>query len=157
VIIGKVWGSTEAVLETPLLSIHRLAIKRRMGCSWHKHEFKWNGFYVRRGRLFIETRKLAYRLTDTTELGPGDLTTVAPGEFHRFVTRRESCDAIEFYYLGTLADDIVRETCGGPHKKDGPGALSTSRRGQLRERMQPTNHTTAARSRRLTNVPPQPE
>lgn len=113
-IVGKVWGTTETVLDTPLLSIHRLVIQPNMTCSMHKHEFKWNGFFVTKGRLIIEVRKKSYDLTDRTVLGSGELTSVRPGEFHRFVTEGEGCEGIEFYYLEPLSEDIVRESCGGP-------------------------------------------
>lgn len=113
-IIGKVWGSTECLLDTPLLSVHRLKILPNMTCSMHAHEFKWNGFFVTSGRLIIEVRKKSYALTDRTVLNAGELTSVKPGEFHRFVTEPEGCDGIEFYYLEPLSEDIVRESCGGP-------------------------------------------
>lgn len=111
---GKIWGSTECLLDTPLLSMHRLKILPNMACSMHCHQFKANGFFVTRGRLIIEVRKKAYNLVDRTVLESGDLTSVQPGEFHRFVTESEGCEGIEFYYLGTLSEDIIRESCGGP-------------------------------------------
>lgn len=115
-ILGKVWGTTETILDTPLLSVHRLSILPGMTCSMHKHEFKWNGFFVTKGRLIIEVRKNAYNLVDRTVLLPGDLTSVRPGEFHRFVTEADACEGIEFYYLEPLSEDIVRENTGGPAK-----------------------------------------
>lgn len=111
---GKVWGTTETLLDTPLLSVHRLSILENMTCSMHKHKFKWNGFFVTRGKLIIEVRKEAYALTDRTVLRQGELTSVKPGEFHRFITESEGCEGIEFYYLEPLSEDIVRESCGGP-------------------------------------------
>lgn len=113
-ILGKVWGSTECLLDTPLLSVHRLVILPNMTCSMHAHEFKWNGFFVTKGKLVIEVKKKAYPLTDRTVVLPNQLTSVRPGEFHRFVTESEGCEGIEFYYLEPLSDDIVRESCGGP-------------------------------------------
>lgn len=113
-LLGKVWGTTECILDTPLLSVHRLVILPGMRCSMHAHEFKWNGFYVTKGKLIIEVKKKAYPLTDKTVLRVGDLTSVKPGEFHRFVTEEEGCEGIEFYYLEPLSEDIVRESCGGP-------------------------------------------
>lgn len=113
-ILGKVWGSTEELLSTPLLAMHRLIIQPNMQCSLHVHRFKWNGFYVEKGRLFIEVIKNDYALTDVTELGPGQITTVKPGEHHRFRTGDEPCEALEFYYTEPLSDDISRKDKGGP-------------------------------------------
>ena len=111
---GKVWGQTELLLQTPTIEIHRLTIEPRMACSLHKHEFKWNAFFVSRGMLMIEVQKNNYKLTDITTLGPGDLCTVKPNEFHRFVTGDEPCEGIEIYYTEPLSEDIVRQTTGGP-------------------------------------------
>lgn len=112
-LVGKAWGSTEVLLLTALIEIHRLKIKPNSRCSLHKHEFKWNAFHVTSGKLKIEVHKNDYNLVDTTELGPGDLTTVRPGEFHRFITGDEPVEAIEIYYPETLSSDIVRKDCGG--------------------------------------------
>ena len=69
------------------------------------------------GRLFIDVVKKGgaqQPVIDTTELGPGDSTTVAPGEFHRFRTGGERCIATEEYYPETLSEDIERQDQGGP-------------------------------------------
>jgi mannose-6-phosphate isomerase-like protein (cupin superfamily) len=97
---GKVWGSTEVLLKTPLFEMHRLSILPNAECSNHKHQFKWNGFFVVSGRLSILVERNDYALTDVTELGPGEFTTVRPGEFHRFRTGAEPVQAIEIY-VGT--------------------------------------------------------
>lgn len=110
---GKVWGQTELLLRTPLIEIHRLTIKPGAACSLHLHRYKWNAFYVASGRLTIEVHKNAYALVDRTELGPGEFTTVAPGERHRFVSGPEMVKAIEVYYPETLSEDIERFDVGG--------------------------------------------
>lgn len=112
-VTGKVWGETRALLVTPMIEVHRILIQPGMVCSMHKHQFKWNAFLVIRGRLNIEVRKKDYALTDVTELREGDFTTVAPGEFHRFVSLDEYVDALEIYYPEGLSADIVRENVGG--------------------------------------------
>lgn len=111
---GKTWGDTTLILNTPLVSVHRLDILPNYTCSMHKHNFKWNAFLIWEGKLIIEVRKNDYALTDRTVLLPGELTSVKPGEFHRFITESEGCKGIEFYYLEPLSDDIIRESCGGP-------------------------------------------
>ncbi len=113
-IAGKIWGRTECVLDGPLLSMHKLLILPNMSCSMHCHEYKHNGFVVSRGKLIIEVKKKSYPLTDRTTLYEGDVTSVRPGEYHRFVTEDEGCEGFEFYFLEPLSEDIVRESCGGP-------------------------------------------
>lgn len=110
---GKVWGTTELLLKTPFIEIHRLAILPNMRCSLHKHEYKANAFYVQTGRLYIEVRKNDYALTDTTELGPGELMVAKPNEFHRFVTKDEGMTGIEIYYPEPISEDIIRADVGG--------------------------------------------
>lgn len=109
---GKVWGTTEVLLRTPLIEVHRLAIQPNAECSNHQHKFKWNAFFVMSGRLSIVVEKNDYALTDVTDLGPGEFTTVKPGEFHRFRSADEPVQAIEIYYPETLSEDIVRKDCG---------------------------------------------
>ena len=111
-ILGKVWGTTELLLKTPFIEVHRLKIKPNARCSLHCHKYKHNAFMVSTGRLIIEVVKNDYPLTDRTELGPGDFTTVKPNEFHRFVTEDEPVTGIEIYYCEPLREDIVRNDCG---------------------------------------------
>lgn len=110
---GKIWGKTELLLKTPMVEVHRLTINPNSRCSLHAHQFKWNAFYVSTGKLTIETHKNDYALTDNTELGPGDLMTVKPTEYHRFVTGPEGMTGIEIYYPEPLSEDIIRKDVGG--------------------------------------------
>ena len=112
-ITGKVWGNTSALIQTPLVELHRINIKAGYKCSEHKHEHKWNGFYVISGTLEIHVRKNNYELTDVTVLRAGDFTTVRPGEYHWFSSITD-CVALELYYPETLSEDIVRKSVGGP-------------------------------------------
>lgn len=109
---GKVWGETTTLLKTPFVEVHRLFIRPNSTCSLHKHERKWNAFYVTDGTLFIEAHKLNYNLVDVTELRTGDFTTLPPGEFHRFYTRIAAVECLEIYYPEPLSEDIIRETIG---------------------------------------------
>ena len=112
-ITGKVWGDTSAIIQTPLVELHKINIKAGYKCSEHKHEHKWNGFYVISGTLEIHVRKNNYELTDVTVLRAGDFTTVRPGEYHWFSSITD-CVALELYYPETLSEDIVRKSVGGP-------------------------------------------
>lgn len=110
---GKVWGVTEVVLATPTVEVHRLTIKPNAFCSWHEHTRTYNAFVVLSGELDIEVRKGDYDLTDVTKLGPTEVTTVKPGEYHRFVSGEKPVVALEIYYLDGLVPDIIREDVGG--------------------------------------------
>lgn len=111
-IAGKVWGQTECLLQNPFVEFHRIDIAEGYHCSLHKHEHKWNAFYVVEGILEIEVHKEDYDLVDVTTLNPGDFTTVKPGEYHLF---RSVTDVVAFevYYPEPLSEDIVRKTVGG--------------------------------------------
>jgi len=111
-ITGKVWGDTSVLIQTPLVELHKINIKAGYKCSEHKHEHKWNGFYVISGTLEIHVRKNNYELTDVTVLRAGDFTTVRPGEYHWFSSITD-CVALELYYPETLSEDIVRKSVGG--------------------------------------------
>ena len=54
---GKIWGLTELVHGNQVLEFHRVEIKSGGYCSKHKHQFKWNGFYVEDGCLQIKVWK----------------------------------------------------------------------------------------------------
>lgn len=114
---GKIWGLTEVILSTPFIEVHRLSILPSARCSWHMHTAKFNCFLVLSGRMVIERRKREYKLIDRTVLESGDLCTVPPGEYHRFVTEDCEARAIEIYYPKELSEDIVREDVGGVDTK----------------------------------------
>lgn len=115
---GKVWGETIPLIQTPLVEVHKVKIEPETKCSLHTHNYKWNAFYVVSGKLNINVQKNNYDLTDVTVLGPGDFTTVKPGEYHWFENPyKEPVEALEIYYLEPLSEDIVRKTSGGVLKK----------------------------------------
>lgn len=126
---GKIWGTTECLIREPLFESHRLVIKPNYQCSLHVHARKGNAFLVTKGRLFIDVFKGGYvdpnAPPDTTELvANGRMTTVPPGEWHRFRTGDEPCEAVEFYYPGALSDDIQRKDHGGPiHPRKARGSV----------------------------------
>ena len=50
---GKVWGNTKQILKTPFVEFHRIVVENGMRCSKHKHEHKWNAFFVENGVLDV--------------------------------------------------------------------------------------------------------
>jgi len=113
---GKIWGKTQTIIASPGVEMHAISILPNSECSLHCHRFKWNGFFVTKGTLTIEVHKNDYALVDKTVLGPGEFTTVGPGEYHRFISHREPVEAIEVYYQEPLSEDIVRKNAGRRRK-----------------------------------------
>lgn len=112
---GKVWGTTELIHANGVLEFHRIETKKGGFSSKHKHEYKWNGFYVESGKLSIKVWKNDYDLIDETILEAGDFTQVKPGEFHSFESLEDSV-AFELYWAEFNHDDIIRESVGGDKK-----------------------------------------
>ena len=113
---GKIWGQTELVHANGVLEFHRIDFKAGGVCSKHKHQFKWNGFYVVSGKMKIKVWQKDYDLIDETILGPGDFTRVKPGLMHSFEGLEDGM-AFELYWAEFNHDDIQRETVG--HFKSG--------------------------------------
>ena len=123
---GKVWGNTTQILKTPFVEFHRIVVENGMRCSKHKHEHKWNAFFVENGVLEVHVFKNDYSLEDVTTLRTGDFMTIRPGEYHYFVGKTPlecPCIAFEIYYPEELSEDIVRKNVGGTvsYPKDSPG------------------------------------
>ena len=109
---GKVWGETELILQTPFIEFHRIWVHAGGYCSTHKHEFKWNLFYVRSGKLKISLHQEDQGLIDITTLEADEWTTIKPGQFHSFEAVDDTL-AFELYYPEPLSSDIIRKTVGG--------------------------------------------
>lgn len=113
--IAKIWGTTEPLVVTPLLEIHRLVIKPEHRCSLHVHRIKWNAFFVLYGELTIDTIAGDIgALAMEEHLPSGAFTTIAPGVHHQFRTGAAPTAALEIYYTEPLSEDIIRRNVGGP-------------------------------------------
>jgi mannose-6-phosphate isomerase-like protein (cupin superfamily) len=108
---NKIWGETTLVWSGNNTETHRINIANGGYCSKHKHDFKYNFFYVEYGVLEIEVWK-DVGVVDKTVLLAGESTTVAPGQYHRF-TATEETSALEVYWVELKAPDIIREDHGG--------------------------------------------
>jgi quercetin dioxygenase-like cupin family protein len=107
---GKVWGTTELIAANPAFEYHRIEIKAGGYCSKHKHQSKYNGFYVESGQLLI--RVWREQADDVTVLQEGQYTQVEPGLCHQFEALTD-CVAYELYWSQYEANDIQRENLGG--------------------------------------------
>lgn len=116
--IGKIWGNTRQLLKNPFIEVHLINIHPNSHCSLHAHKHKWNMFFVVYGELDIEVHKNDYELVDVTRLRASESTTVSPGEYHRFKTNNQGCQALEIYYLSPIQEDIIRKDVGGIEDKN---------------------------------------
>ena len=119
---GKVWGKTSPVFFGNNVEIHRIEGKKGGFCSKHKHNAKYNMFFVESGKLEVTVFKDygSEVLEDVTVLGPQTSTTVAPGDMHQFRVL-EDCVAYEIYWVELSATDIERENVGGYVKPSSQG------------------------------------
>ncbi len=122
---GKVWGTTQPLFNKNNVEIHRIETDKGGYCSKHKHQYKYNCFYVEKGKLKITAWKNDYNLVDITILSTGEATTVPPGEYHVFEALEDSV-CYEIYWVEISESDIIREDHGG-----------TSQSSQLPERVYP--------------------
>ena len=111
IIEGKVWGTTEPVIHSPFIEVHRIKVNLGGYCSQHKHQSKNNAFYVVSGELEIQRWK-DYGLCDSTHLFAGDTSIVPAGEMHKFIAHQET-EALEIYWAELNHNDIIRENVGG--------------------------------------------
>ena len=111
VIEGKVWGTTEPILQSPSIEVHRIKVELGAYCSQHKHQSKINMFYVISGELEIQRWK-DYGLCDSTHLYAGGMSRIPPGEMHMFIAHQKT-EALEIYWTELCHNDIQRETTGG--------------------------------------------
>lgn len=108
---GKIWGNTSTLLNKNNVEVHYLEIDKRSFCSKHKHNHKYNAFYVIDGEVRITVWK--DNLEDSILLTKGQMTVVAPGNYHMFETYEYASLMIEMYWTEIESDDIIRETSGG--------------------------------------------
>tara|TARA_Y100000034_G_scaffold21261_1_gene24479 strand:+ start:399 stop:746 length:348 start_codon:yes stop_codon:yes gene_type:complete len=108
---GKVWGNTAEIFSRNNVEVHRIEVVPGGFCSKHRHNSKFNAFFVESGELEISVWKGDYDLVDKTVLKDGGYTVVDPGEYHQFRTSVETV-AYEIYWV-TLIKDIERESVGG--------------------------------------------
>ncbi len=109
---GKVWGSSSLLFSKNNVAVYRILGKKDGYCSKHKHDQKYNLFYVERGILKVEIWK-EYGLVDTVHLSSEQHCIIEPGEFHRFTVMTDNTFVIEIYWTELDENDIVRKDQGG--------------------------------------------
>lgn len=103
----KTWGEKWNVFQNDLCEVSLLYLKPNQRCSWHRHQTKWNQFFVIAGELYI-------KLEDgIAKLQKGQIFTTHPGEYHEFQTHENRCVVQEIMYVKYDAEDIERKLIGG--------------------------------------------
>ncbi len=110
-ISGKIWGKASEIFNKNNVSIHRLLIYKNTMCSRHKHEHKYNIFFVESGKILVKEWKNEYALIDETILENGQMCIVSPGTYHEFNGLEDSI-VYEIYYVELNNNDIIRENTG---------------------------------------------
>ena len=114
---GKIWGNTQPIFLKNNVEIHRVEIDAGGYCSKHKHEYKYNAFFVEKGKLKVTVWKNDYDLIDETILSDQELSIVNPQEYHMFEAIEDTI-AYEIYWTEISSSDIVRESHGGNSNKN---------------------------------------
>lgn len=108
---GKIWGETCEIFSRNNVAIHRIIINKGSSCSKHKHNCKYNLFFVESGKIKLQEWKRDYNLVDETILSPGESCCVQAGNFHKFIGLEDSV-VYEIYFVELLDSDILREDVG---------------------------------------------
>lgn len=108
---GKIWGFTQEIFNKNNVSIHRIVINKNGTCSRHYHDFKHNIFFVESGKILVQEWKKEYSLIDETILNAGDICSVPPKNYHKFIGLEDSV-VYEIYYVELQNNDIIRDGIG---------------------------------------------
>jgi quercetin dioxygenase-like cupin family protein len=109
---GKIWGETRDLFCKNNVEIHRIEVKKGGYCSKHKHDNKYNAFFIEKGKLKIKVWKNDYDLIDETILSNQEMSVVKPKEYHIFEALEDTI-AYEIYWVELSQNDIIRDTCRG--------------------------------------------
>lgn len=115
----KVWGKVFHIFDE-ITAVSLLEVKSGFCCSIHKHEHRWNHFFVISGVLkvnFFRKSGDSFEPWYNRILLTGESIKVSPGTIHQFEVLG-SGRIVEAYWTtdGTEVnlDDIVRYSQGGP-------------------------------------------
>lgn len=110
---GKFWGETQLAFGLNGIEAYPIHVVAGGFCSRHRHEHKWNRFYVLSGalRVLIFNSETIDK-PDVTIIRKGEVSDVPPGVRHEFLALEDTI-AVEFYWTELDANDIVRDTVGG--------------------------------------------
>jgi len=104
----KTWGEKWNVFQNDLCEVSILYLKPHQRCSWHKHQTKFNQFFVIEGEIYIKTE------WGKSYIEKGQVFTTRPLEYHEFQTADKPAVIQEIMYVKYDPEDIDRQTLGGP-------------------------------------------
>lgn len=104
----KSWGEKWNIFINGSSEVSVLELQPHRRCSWHRHQAKYNLFFVLSGELWIKTSE------GLAAVGEKQFFTTRPGEWHEFQTHEQPATIVEVMYVQYEAEDIERETAGGP-------------------------------------------
>jgi len=104
---AKVWGGTQELFFKNNVELHRIKVNIGACCSKHKHEHKFNAFYIEKGKLKISAWE--GEIPVETTICERQTLVIRPGLYHMFEAL-ENTVAFEIYWTEICGDDIVRET-----------------------------------------------
>ena len=113
----KSWGEKENIFCNDLCEVSVLRLEPMNRCSWHRHQAKFNLFYVLEGSILIKMDEAPVRVDR------GQTFTTRPGEWHEFQTGEHPALVIEVMYVKYEAEDIERQSVGGKCAVDSLSAL----------------------------------
>ena len=107
---AKIWGRVKNIISKEMFEVNRIEIVEGGYCSEHKHQYKYNGFFVESGKLKITTWN--NDLVQHTILSDGDYLQVEPNVPHKF-DALSNVVCYEIYWVQLLENDIQRVMKGG--------------------------------------------
>lgn len=113
----KIWGERVLLRKDSTHANSLLTIEPGMECSWHRHQSKYNLFYIISGKVSIVTEEVGLGKQETV-LTAGQCFTTKPGQWHKFAAHELSL-VIEEMYVEYSEGDIERQTTGGAAHRGG--------------------------------------
>jgi mannose-6-phosphate isomerase-like protein (cupin superfamily) len=104
----KTWGTRWNAFGNSTCEVSILDLNPNQRCSFHRHQQKYNLFFVIRGELFIKTT------WGIEKIDQGQVFTTRPGEWHEFQTHTLPALVMEVMYVQYDPEDIQRDKLGGP-------------------------------------------
>jgi len=101
----KIWGENTEIFRNESTSVNFLNLVKGGTCSYHYHKFKYNVFFVIKGKLKVRTE------IGEHVLYPGHSFLVQPLLKHQFEAIEPTL-AIEVMFVKYNPDDIIRESEG---------------------------------------------
>ena len=110
----KSWGTTRCIFRTDTVEIQAMRTLKGGFSSEHRHDARWNRFYVISGIIRINTfnDENGIERKDSVECRANQLVDVPPGQWHQFEVL-EDCVLVEIYWVACDSEDIMRRTEGG--------------------------------------------